>query len=611
MKREHSLTRRTLHYFGGVTAKHMPMFLLAVFSTLGFIFFLSYGNPYLMGQIVDLVTAGPTPPDKVFEVFGGYMIALILCNLFGQVCSKLQDYSAWKLQIHASYELATYVFDTLSNQSMTFHVNRYGGSLVSQTNKFINSYGLLIQQFVFAIIPIAASAVFTLGLLLPIVPLYVAVLFCLLVVYLIVAYLMYKRILPLNEEASRAQNSLSGELSDSLTNILTVKTYGREAYERDLFDTANRDVYSADSRRMRASMVRGALTSGIIVVIMTCLVFFVAGGNAWFGISAGSLVMMFTYTYSMTMQFNRINLVFQNVNRALGDAQAMTQILDEPRLVSDAEGAKDLQVTEGRIDFEHLNFHYADASSDNKVFSDFSLHIPAGQRVGLVGKSGSGKTTLTSLLLRLSDVQEGRILIDGQDISQIKQVSLRRQIAYVPQEPMLFHRTIKENIAYGRPEASDEEIIKAAREANAWEFIQKLPQGIETQTGERGVKLSGGQRQRIAIARALLADAPILVLDEATSALDSESEHLVQEALSRLMKNRTCIVVAHRLSTVAGLDRIVVLSHGKIVEDGKHADLIKEDGEYAHLWDQQTGAFLDDGQAWEAPSYYGKRVAHV
>jgi ATP-binding cassette subfamily B protein len=293
------------------------------------------------------------------------------------------------------------------------------------------------------------------------------------------------------------------------------------------------------------------------------------------------------------MRLNYTSSMMQRINRALGDAAQMTQILDEPRLVEDAPDASELAVTDGAIDFEHLGFRYHDAAEDDRVFDDLTLHIPAGQRVGLVGRSGSGKTTLTKLLLRLDDVQDGRVLVDGQDISRCTQQSLRRQIAYVPQEALLFHRSIRENIAYGRPDATEEQIREAARQANALEFIDRLPQGMDTMVGERGVKLSGGQRQRIAIARAILTDAPILVLDEATSALDSESEALVQQALERLMHGRTSIVVAHRLSTVASLDRIVVLSNGKIVEDGTHAELSRAGGEYERLWDRQTGGFLE------------------
>ena len=291
------------------------------------------------------------------------------------------------------------------------------------------------------------------------------------------------------------------------------------------------------------------------------------------------------------MRFNYINSMMARMNRAVGDAAEMTKVLDEPRLVEDAPGAPDLVVSEGAVDFERLAFRYEDAAEGDYVFRDLTLSVPAGQRVGLVGRSGSGKTTLTKLLLRLSDVQEGHIYVDGQDISACVQQSLRRQIAYVPQEALLFHRSIRENIAYGRPDATKEEIREAARLANALEFIDRLPHGLDTMVGERGVKLSGGQRQRVAIARAILADCPILVLDEATSALDSESEAAVQGALENLMRGRTSIVVAHRLSTVAALDRIVVLEEGQIVEDGTHAELSRSGGTYESLWDRQTGAF--------------------
>lgn len=590
-----STTQRTLHYYWLVSRKHLGLFTGLMVATIGFAALLSYGNPYLMSAIVDRVGEGPVAGDQVFSVYGPYIVALILVNLFGQACSKLQDYTLWKLEIAASYDLATMSFDALSNQSMSFHSNRFGGTLVSQTTKFMNGYNQLLETLVFPFIPVVCAVFFTCLILLPRVPEYVAILMVLLVVYAGVSYYMYKRILNLNEEAAGAQNQLSGELSDSVANILAVKTYGREDYERGLFDSANREVVARDSKRMRASMMRAIITACITVIIMSVVSVFIAGGNAWFGISAGTLVMMFTYTYTITNQFNFINTGLQRLNRAFGDASGMTSVLDEPRLVADAPDAKPLVVAEGRIDFEGIDFFYTDGNIRTQVFDKFELHIAPGERIGLVGMSGAGKTTLTKLLLRLSDIQEGRILVDGQDVACTTQQSLRRQIAYVPQESLLFHRSVAENIAYGKPDATMGEIREAARQANALEFIEQLPQGFETITGERGVKLSGGQRQRIAIARAMLADCPILVLDEATSALDSESEAAVQDALAKLMAGRTSIVVAHRLSTVASLDRIVVLDHGKIVEDGPHARLIAEGGEYAHLWNRQTGAFLDQG----------------
>ncbi len=588
-----SLTQRTLHYYWQVTRNHLGYFVALLVSTFLFVALLSYGNPYVMSLIVDKVGTTQVATGEVFSVYGPYIVALITINVLGQAASKLQDYTMYKLEIAASYDLATMSFDALCNQSMSFHSNRFGGTLVSQTTKFMAAYDLLLETVTFPFLPVICSVVFTCAILAPRVPVYVAILMALLAVYACVSYVMYKRILSLNEKAASAQNQLSGELSDSVANILAVKTSGRENYERELFDAANREVVARDSRRMWSSLTRGIVTACITVVIMSVVSVFIAGGNAWYGITPGTLVMMFTYTYTVTNQFNFINNGLQRFNRAFGDASGMTATLDEPRLVADAPGAPDMQVSRGEIAFCNIGFWYADGNATTEVFNGFNLEIPAGQRVGLVGLSGAGKTTLTKLLLRLSDIQDGQILIDGQDISACTQQSLRRSIAYVPQEALLFHRSIAENIAYGRPEATMDQIREAARQANALEFIERLPQGFDTVTGERGVKLSGGQRQRIAIARAILADCPVLVLDEATSALDSESEALVQQALATLMQGRTCIVVAHRLSTVASLDRVVVLDHGKIVEDGTHAELVEADGEYAHLWNRQTGAYLE------------------
>ena len=591
--RDRATVRRTLSWFWWVTKKKPFATFMAVFTSVAYTALLTYANTWIMGLIVDRVQAEPVAAADVVHVFAPYVIALLLVNAIGQTCSTLQDWSVMQLEMNGNYHLARLCFDTLSNQSMTFHTSRFGGSLVSQTSRFMSGYTGLVDVVVYSLIPTIASIICTLVTLLPVSPLFVVILFTLLTVYVVVAYTMYQRILPRSAATAKAQNKLSGVLSDAVTNILAVKTYGREDYERGLFDDADREAMDAERISMNAMMRRGAMTSTLITIIMFVTSIFVTGGNAWFGISAGTLVMMFTYTYNVTNQFNFINNGLQRLNRAFGDASGMTTVLDEPRLVADEPGAPDLVVSEGAIDFEGIGFHYTDGDAETVVFDDFDLHIPAGQRMGLVGMSGAGKTTLTKLLLRLSDIQEGHILVDGQDVAKCTQQSLRRQIAYVPQEALLFHRTVAENIAYGKPDATFEEIKEAARQANALDFIEKLPQGFNTITGERGVKLSGGQRQRIAIARAMLANCPILVLDEATSALDSESERLVQEALARLMAGRTSIVVAHRLSTVASLDRIVVLSGGQIVEDGPHAQLIERGGEYALLWDRQTGAYLE------------------
>ncbi len=581
------LAFRTLQRFWWTIRKHWQFALLGLVSTVIYSYTLTFQNPRLIGRIIDILGSGISK-DMVFPVFTPIIINLILNNLICQIASKLQDYSAWKLQLLGTYDLSRLVFDTISTQSMTFYNNRFGGSLVSQTSKFTNGFTQFIHAIIFNLSTVVVATIFTVVLLFPLVPAYVLCLSVLLIIYIGVVALMFKRILYVNSRSAMASSRLSGVLSDSITNILAVKTYGREGYERELFSKANEKVKETGGAGMRFSLLSAGLAAAVIVVIMSALTIFVAGGSAWFGISAGVLVMMYTYTNSLVGHFNYLPTVMRNINNALSDAQEMTQILDEPRLVEDVEGAADLVVQGGQIDFNHLSFSYEDSYVSQEIFNDFSLHIKKGERVGLVGHSGSGKTTITRLLLRLVDIQEGSITIDGQDISRLKQESLRKNIAYVPQEPLLFHRSIAENISYGKPEAGLEEIKEAAKKAYALEFIEALPQGFDTVTGERGVKLSGGQRQRIAIARAILADAPILVLDEATSALDSESEQAIQKALITLMSGRTSIVVAHRLSTVSSLDRIVLLDKGKIVEDGTHRELVELDKAYAGLWKRQT-----------------------
>ena len=475
MSKKQSLTMRSLHYYWLATRNHLGLFVALVASTIGFCGFLTYGNPYVMSLIVDRISADPVAPEAVFDVFGPYIAALIGINLAGQTCSKLQDYTLWKLQIAVNYDLATMAFDCLCNQSLSFHSNRFGGTLVSQTSKFMAGYTQLLNTMNFPFLPILCSITFTCLILFPVVPAYAAVLMAMLAVYAVISYLMYKRILHLNEKAASAQNQLSGELSDAVTNILAVKTYGREDYERRLFDTANREVVARDSKRMRASLARGITTAAITVVIMSVVTVFISGGNAWFGITPGTVILMFTYTNTVTNQFNFINTGLQRINQAFGDASGMTAVLDEPRLVADKPGAQPLDVELGDINFKDINFWYTDGNVKTQVFRNFNLQIPAGQRVGLVGMSGAGKTTLTKLLLRLADIQEGEILVDGQNVADVTQQSLRRQIAYVPQEALLFHRSIAENIAYGRPDATMRRSVRRRARPTRWSSSRICP----------------------------------------------------------------------------------------------------------------------------------------
>jgi ATP-binding cassette subfamily B protein len=565
----------------GLTILALVMTPLVIFGRVALV-------PYVTAQIIQLVSAGNIPEDQIWPTLMPYILAVAGGYLLTSVIlGELRLWSVWRMEISVMYRLADKCFTKLSQQSMHFHNNRFGGSLVSQTSKFVGSFERLFDTMIWELLPMILSIIYVSVILWQSVPVYVIFLLAFVAGYVVFAYLSFRRVGELNKAEAEAENKRSGRLSDAVTNILAVKSYGREKEEQHGFRTSSRRVFNASSNLLKAVIQRDIVFSLINTAILVLIAVFLVGGPTWFAIPIATMVLIVTYTHSVTDRLWDVNGIFRGYNRAIGDAYEMTKILDLPEDVKDAPGAVELQVGRGAVRFDDVTFTHADGK--DAVFHHLDLDIEPGQRVGLVGRSGSGKTTLTKLLLRFADVDSGAITIDGQNIAEVTQVSLRHAVAYVPQETTLFHRTIAENIAYGRPGATRDEIIKAAKQASAWEFIEDLPKGLDTLTGERGVKLSGGQRQRIAIARAILKDAPILVLDEATASLDTESEKLIQEALSRLMKGRTAIVVAHRLSTVAELDRIIVLDDGEIIEDDTHANLVAEDGIYAKLWNRQTG----------------------
>ncbi|MBU0576939.1 ATP-binding cassette domain-containing protein [Patescibacteria group bacterium] len=331
---------------------------------------------------------------------------------------------------------------------------------------------------------------------------------------------------------------------------------------------------------------------GLMMIGLEFAVFYIAI-KAWQQglFTIGDFVWIQTYLIEIFLSIWRFGRTVRDVYRNLADAEEMTEVLHTEHEIRDPKSEKQLSVVRGQIQFQDVTFGYDESSN---VIDDLSFKIKSGQKVALVGPSGGGKTTITKLLLRLFDIQKGKILVDGQDIKKVTQDSLRSQISLVPQDPILFHRTLMENIRYGRRDASDKEVIAAAKLANCHDFIMSFPKKYDTFVGERGIKLSGGERQRVAIARAILANAPILILDEATSSLDSASEALIQGALENLVKDKTTLVIAHRLSTIMKMDRIIVFQGGKIVEDGSHADLVHyKTGLYKKLWDLQVGGYLD------------------
>lgn len=549
--------------------------------------------PLIFADLIEKASLGLPLNEMLGIALFEVLLFLALYTFNKLVLEELRLYWCWKMELLIMYDLAGTCFNAVSEQSMQFHSDRFSGSLVSQTNKFVWAFERFFDMIVWDLWPMLIYIIFVIVVLGTQVPWFAVGLVVLVALYALVSGLTFRKISLLNEEEASAETRQTGQLSDSMSNIISVKSYAREQHERGRYRKFSQAIYDKSSELMRATIKRDLMFGGLQVGMTALLLVFLLTGREWLGISIATLILIVNYSQTIMGELWNINSIFKNVNRVFGDAHEMTLILDTVDDVVDALNAAPLVLREAKVDFKDISFKHADAKTP--IFENFGLHIGAGERVGLVGVSGSGKTTLTKLLLRFADVGSGEITISDQNIRDITQESLRKNIAYVPQETSLFHRSIAENIAYGKPEATPEEIQRAAKLANAHDFIMDLPDGYDTLVGERGIKLSGGQRQRIAIARAILKDAPILILDEATSALDSESEALIQDALAKLMAGRTSIVIAHRLSTIANLDRIVVLENGKIVEQGNHRDLLKkEDGVYHHLWNRQSGAFMED-----------------
>ncbi len=592
-KKKQNTVFRTLHYYWQEIKKYKWYALGTFLITPVVVFIKAILAPLIFADLIEKVSQGLPFEELVGIALGEIFFFLFLYMLNKLVLEELRLFWCWKLELLAIYDLADLCFDTVSAQSMQFHSDRFSGSLVSQTNKFIWAFERLIDVIVWDFWPMLVYIIMVVIVLAPQVPWFAAGLVIFVIVYATIAGLSFRKIGHLNDEEASAEAKQTGQLADSISNIISVKSYAMEGHEKERYSKFAKTTYGTGIQLMRATIKRDIMFSGVQIGITALILAFLLVGREWLGLTIATLILIVNYAQTIQGELWSITHIFKNINRVFGDTHEMTLILDMVDDVVDEPNALPLDLETTDIEFKDIAFQHADAKTP--IFMNFNLKIQPGERVGLVGVSGSGKTTLTKLLLRFADVSEGAVAISGQDIKQITQQSLRENIAYVPQETSLFHRTIAENIAYGKPSASFEEIQRAAKLANAHDFVMELPNGYDTLVGERGIKLSGGQRQRIAIARAILKDAPILVLDEATSALDSESEALIQDALNTLMKGRTSLVIAHRLSTVASLDRIIVLENGKIVEQGTHHELLeKPKGVYHHLWSRQSGAFMED-----------------
>ena len=543
--------------------------------------------PIFVSQLLTHIARGTATMQSSIGLLGGYLLILLLGEVISiRVTIAMAFISESKMQS----VVASRILNHLTSKSLGYHSNRMGGGIVSDANKLNGSIERFWDTLIFNAIPIVTTVISVCIALSFILWQYAVALGILSVIVIAVIIRAQSAVAPVSRRVSEKSSAMTAYLADVVGNIAAVKAFAREKSEVNHYKKLIKDWRTASLQEMKNVLIITG-TFGMLMTIMNASAFIAAILATEYHIaSIGATYLVISYTLNVVSQLWAVSNATRSYLRIMGDAGPMISTLDEDIEVCDPERPEKLVVDDGKIEFEDINFTHSE--NNEQLFDGFSLTIKPGEQIGLVGRSGSGKTSLTYLLLRFSDLDGGKISINGQDITSVTQADLHNAIAYVPQEPMLFHRSLRENIAYGKPNAIEKEIRLAAEQANALDFIESLPKGFDTLVGERGVKLSGGQRQRIAIARAILKNAPILVLDEATSALDSENEKLIQDALTKLMSNRTSIVIAHRLSTIAKLDRIVVLDEGKIVEQGSHSELLKNDGIYSKLWQHQSGGFI-------------------
>lgn len=553
----------------------------------------SFLPPLILARVISRLASGNYIPGQVWSSFSSTLLLFGFLLLWGAVGWRVMDAFVWRLEGKVTRDLAERVYSHLLGQSANFHANTFGGSLVSQTNKLIGGYVRIADTTIYQTLQLISVILFTVIFLASRAPLFVILLLIFSAIYVLSAFYVTREVRFLGAKHASSESHQTGYLADSISNVMAIKSFSATKHENSEFSQYTNRTYNWLLDLMRANQKQmiyfgvfnrviqfGSLLLAIVSVVMLKA-------------NVATAFLIFSYTSTLINQLWQFgNNSLRNYNRSLGDAHDMVEILHLQPVIKDPINPEKVVITAGEIELKDVGFMHDGANTS--LFQHLNLHISPGEKVGLVGHSGSGKTSLTRILLRFSDIDSGEILIDGQNIAHITQDDLRSQIAYVPQEPLLFHRSLTDNILYGRQQASQDEVIEASKMAHAHEFVTLLPKGYDTLVGERGVKLSGGQRQRVAIARAMLKDAPILLLDEATSALDSESEVLIQKALWKLMEGRTAVVIAHRLSTVQKMDRIIVLDNGKIVEQGSHSELIKKKGVYAGLWAHQSGGFLED-----------------
>ncbi|CZG38587.1 Putative multidrug export ATP-binding/permease protein SAV1866 [Legionella pneumophila] len=546
-------------------------------------------SPYLLKVVIDTL-ADSKPIQHVYLPAIGYVVLYFITALN----FRALDWIKYKILPPIKKDIAMKMFNYIKLHSHDFFQNHFAGSMSNKVNDMVVSLESLLNsadEFFanFASFFIAIIVMYTVN------PLFSIALLCWCVIFFVISAYFSSTIHKLSKNTSEAYSIYSGTLVDIIANISSVRLFSRFSYETNRLGNVIDDLVLKDRRMLKyiikMRLVQDSTLVGLLGLMFYLLLYFYSKQMVTIGDFA--LILMITMSIFQAMWFlaNRIVDVYKNIGKCF---QAMS-LIEIKHGVRDKQNAKELIVKKGSIEFNNVAFAYKNSTP---IFNNLNIKIDPGSKIGLVGYSGSGKSTFINLILRLYDIQAGHILIDDQNISHVSQHSLRHNISMIPQDISLFHRSLIDNIRYGNVDASQEEVIQASKQAHCHEFISQLGNGYDTLVGERGIKLSGGQRQRIAIARAFLENAPILILDEATSSLDSVTEKYIQDSLHVAIQNRTTIVIAHRLSTLLEMDRILVFKGGHIIEDGEHKALIKANGHYAKMWAMQSNGFLpsDEGE---------------
>jgi len=579
---------RSVFRFVGQHWSRQPWRISGIFGAMLLATMVDVLTPFFAGRLVDAIASGGATDiaarHSAISAFGALVVLGVAALVFRQATFTM----IVTLTLRMMRDMAADGFHRVQRFSTDWHANTFAGSTVRKITRAIWALDLFNDTVLVALFPafvMLTGSTLLMGYFWPLMGLVIAVGSVLFVGLAATLSLTY--VAPAASLANAWDTKLGGALADAVSCNAVVKGFGAEEREDQRLGGVLDKWQNRTSRTWKRGNINGLSQGSALFLLRTAVI----GTALWLWIdgqaTAGDLTFVLTSFFLLQGYLRDVGVEIRHLQRSVNDMEELADIMRHPLGIEDRVGAKALRVVDGEIVFDRVTFHYG--NHREPLYRDFSVTVSAGERVGLVGHSGSGKTTFVKLIQRLYDLKHGRILIDGQDIADATQASLRQQIAIVQQEPILFHRSLAENIAYARPGASQAEIEEAARLANAHDFIVDLPKGYATMVGERGVKLSGGERQRVAIARAFLADAPILILDEATSSLDSESEVLIQNAMERLMQGRTTLVIAHRLSTVRALDRLLVFDKGRIAEEGSHELLIRRSGGiYRRLFERQA-----------------------